>query len=118
MLWYDRFNLLEAGLWVVVAVAILFCARPVTRQQRWAVAIAGVAFLVFGLTDLLEIGCAGFVPGWLWGLKIGCGGVILAARYAYRGWGTWRWTDREFLFGVAILVAVMVVIAVQRRVES
>jgi len=118
MVWYERFNLIEAGLWVSVALVILCRARPATRQQRWAVAVAGVAFVVFGGTDLLEIGCAGFVPGWLWGLKIACGAAILSSRYAYRGWQTWRWTDREFLFGLAMLVAVMVVIAVQRRVES
>lgn len=118
MLWYDRFNLIESGLWVLVALAILLRAPPATRQQRWAVAIAGVAFVVFGLTDLLEIGCAGFVPGWLWGSKIACGTAILSARYAYRGWQTWRWTDREFLFGVAMLVAVMIVISVQRHAES
>ena len=115
MIWYDRFNLLEAGLWVVVALAILFRARLETHQQRWGVAVAGITFVVFGVTDLLEIGSAGFVPGWLWSLKIVCGAVILAARYAYRGWRTWRWTDREFLFGVAMLVAVGVVIVVQLR---
>src|SRR5688572_28589839 len=78
MVWYDRFNLVEAALWVVVALAVLFRTSPVTPQQRWGVALGGAAFVLFGGTDLLEIGCAGFVPLWLWVLKIACGCAILA----------------------------------------
>lgn len=117
MVWYDRFNLIEAVLWVLVALAVLFRSSPATPQQRWGVALGGAAFVVFGGTDLLEIGCAGFVPLWLWGLKIACGCAIFAARYLYRGWQTFRWTDREFLFGMAMLAAVGVVIAVQWQTE-
>lgn len=113
MLWYDRFNLIEACLWALVAAVVPFRAQTMTWQQRGAVALGSVAFLAFGGTDLLEIGCAGRLPSWLWGFKIACGCAILAARYTYRGWRTFRWTDREFLFGLALLAGVALVLAVQ-----
>ena len=92
-------------------------ARTMTWQQRGAVALGSAAFLAFGGTDLLEIGCAGRLPSWLWGLKIACGCAILVARYTYRGWRTFRWTDREFLFGLALLAGVAIVLAVQWHAE-
>jgi hypothetical protein len=118
MLWYDRFNLVEACLWGLVALVIPFRARAADLQQRAAVVLASVAFLAFGGTDLLEIGCAGHIPGWLWGLKIACGAAIVAARYTYRGWRTFRWRDREFLFALALLAAVIAVIGLQRQSEQ
>ena len=118
MLWYDRFNFVEACLWVLVALAIPLRAKANSGQQRVAVALGSVAFLAFGATDLLEIGRAGHIPGWLWGLKVACGAAILSARYTYRDWRTFHWRDREFLFALACLAAVVLVIAVQHRAEA
>jgi threonine/homoserine efflux transporter RhtA len=115
--WYNAFNAVEAGLWFVVAAVIAGWTPCATRQQRAAVWLACVSFALFGLTDLLEIGRAGAIPLWLWGLKIACGSGILAARYTWRGWRTFRWRDREFLFGVGCLTAVGMLIVVQRGVE-
>lgn len=76
--------------------------------------LATAAFVAFGVTDLLEIGHGGVIPLWLWAFKIACGCGILAARYTWHGWNTFRWRDREFLFGIGCLVAVGVVITVQQ----
>jgi len=116
--WYNTFNAVEAGLWGVVAVVIACCTPCSTRQQRAAVTLGSAAFMAFGVTDLLEIGRAGAIPLWLWGLKIACGSGILAAHYTWRGWTTFRCRDREFLFGLGCLVAVAIMIAVQHVVES
>lgn len=118
MLWYDLFNFIEACLWGLVACALPFRAKADLPQQRVGVALGSAAFLAFGATDLLEIGRAGHIPGWLWGLKVACGAAILSARYTYRGWRTFRWRDREFLFALACVAAVAVVIAVQQRAEA
>lgn len=118
MPWYDRFNFVEACLWAVVAFAIPMRAKATSRQQRVAVILGSVAFLAFGATDLLEIGRAGHLPVWLWACKVACGAAILSARYTWRGWRTFHWRDREFLFALACLAAVALVIVVQRRAET
>lgn len=116
--WYDTFNAVEAALWLIVATVIAVRTPGSTGQQRTAVWMAVLAFVAFGLTDLLEIGCAGSIPCWLWVSKIACGTAILSARYTWSGWTTFRWYDREFLFGVGCLIAVGVVVIVQRMLAQ
>lgn len=118
MNWYDAFNALEAGLWVIVAAVIVFCVPCHTLQQRFGTGLGGVAFLAFAGTDLLEVGRIGIFPVWLWGLKIVCGITILAARYTWRGWHRFRWTDREVRFGIACLLSVFLIIALQVWLEN
>jgi hypothetical protein len=113
MNWYDTFNAIEAGLWGMVAAVILCRTASSTRQQRGAVVLAGLSFVTFGVTDLLEIGTDGLMPLWLWGCKVACGAAILSARYTWLGWDRFRWRDREVLFGLACLVAVVVLIVLQ-----
>lgn len=115
--WYNVFNAAEAGLWGVVAAIIAWRTPCATRQQRAAVGLACVSFAAFGLTDLLEIGRAGVIPLWLWTFKITCGSGILAARYTWRDWNTFRWRDPEFLFGAGCLAAVVALFVMQRVVE-
>jgi len=114
---YDLFNLVEGLLWWGVAGFLLSRARPSTGQQRWAIGVGAIGFLVFGVTDFLEIGSAGQLSGGLWGLKIACGTAIFCSRYLWRGWNSFRWIDREFLFGIFCLLSVAVVITLQHRLE-
>ena len=114
MNWYNAFNTVEACLWAVVTVIVLCRVPCTTRQQRAGVVLGGVAFLVFGVTDLLELGREGVLPLWLWGLKIACGIAIISARYTWIGWSKFHWRDREVLFGLGCLIAVVVVISCQR----
>lgn len=114
--WYNAFNTVEAGLWGVVALVILCRPQVDNRRQRSAVVLGGIAFIAFGLTDLLEVGREGRLPQWLWGAKVACGVAIVSARYTWRGWATFRWRDREFLFGLACLLAVGVIIYLQRAI--
>lgn len=118
MNWYDAFNAIEAVLWVIVAGVIAIRVPRTTAQQRFAIILGSMAFLAFAGTDLLEIGRTGTFPAWLWGLKIGCGIAILAARYTWRGWHRFRWTDREMQFGIACLIGVAVIIALQRWLDA
>lgn len=115
MSWYRLFNLTEAVLWWIVAVVIFLKVPRDNRQQRWGAMLAVVAFAAFGVTDLLESSQERGIPLWLWGFKILCGVGIFSARYTWLGWSRFRWTDREFLFGLGCLVAVIVLIVLQHQ---
>lgn len=116
--WYNAFNAVEAILWALVALFILCRVPCANHKQRAAVVLAGVAFLAFGITDLLELGKDGSLPLWLWGRKVACGIGILCARYTWLGWTRFRWRDREVLFGLACLFAVALIVCVQRLLNS
>ncbi len=115
MNWYDLFNIIEAVLWLIVAVVIAVQTPAAGRQQQVAVWLGSAAFLVFGVTDLLEVHRDGRLPLWLWGLKTACGTAILSARYLWRGWNGFHVTDREFLFGVGCLACVIAIVIAQNR---
>jgi hypothetical protein len=110
---YDTFNTVEGLLWWGVAVFLLARRQTNEPRRQRAVRLAAATFLVFGVTDWLELGSGGRLPLWLWGLKIACGGVIFFCRYEWRGWHTLRWSDREVLFAIACLVGVAIIVAVQ-----
>ncbi len=116
--WYQTFNAVEAFLWAVVASVIALRAKRENNQQCFAVALGCIAFLAFGVSDLLEIAHQAEIPWWLWIMKIACGTAILTARYTWVGWSKFRWTDREFLFGLALLAATIMVIVLQVEVGS
>ncbi len=118
MNWYQSFNAVEALLWVVVAGVIALRVRCENNQQCIAVALSCIAFLAFGISDLLEIAHQAAIPWWLWAMKIACGTAILSARYTWVGWTKFRWKDREFLFGLALLAATIMVIVLQVEVGS
>lgn len=110
---YSVFNLVEGCLWFGVAVAlhVVLTARSV-RQRVWLV-IASVGFVLFGLSDFLESRVTTTLPWWLWTLKIGCGALLITARFGYLGWDRFSFRDRYVRFGLACLAAVTVVIALQ-----
>ncbi len=113
MTWYQSFNTIEALLWLIVACVILLRTRCENRHQRAAVVMAFIAFLAFGVSDVLEVQHETAIPWWLSCMKIACGAAILASRYTWLGWTKFRWSDREFLFGIFLLAAVMGVIVLQ-----
>ena len=118
MNWYDAFNAVEAVLWLFVAVVIPFRAKATSSRQRLAIAMGSVAFVAFGVSDLLEVGREGAIPLWLWAYKVACGVAIYAARFTWRGWSSFRVRDREVLFGVGCLIAVVVLIVLQQLSSS
>ena len=66
-------------IWGIVAAVVDLGAPVTSRPQGASVTTAALAFVLFGLSDVLEVGTCGILPGWLWGLKVACGGIILAA---------------------------------------
>lgn len=104
--WYIVFNAAEGLLWMTVALAIWIRCPVENRQQLWAVRLGSLAFAVFGVTDWMECSFEGRIPPWLWCLKVACGAAILAARYTWRGWNSFRFRDREVLFAMFCLIAV------------
>lgn len=109
---YDGFQLVEGMLWWGVAGVLLTRTGETPRRRRALNAAAG-AFVLFGVTDWLEMGQAGRLPAWLWGTKIACGAAILRARYEWRGWEVLRWSDREILFAAVCLAGVALAMALQ-----
>jgi hypothetical protein len=118
MNWYDTFNAIEAALWAIVAIVIPLKATPTCGRQRFAIALASITFIAFGVSDLFEIGKDGNLPMWLWGYKVSCGIFIFSARFTWRGWSSFRLSDREVLFGLFCLIAVSVLILLQWKLNS
>lgn len=108
--WYVQFNAAEGVLWMLIAAFVATNVPCSTPQQRWSTRLGAAAFVLFGLTDWLECRYEGLIPLWLWAAKIGCGAVLLIARYGWKGWRTFRWNDREVVFAAGCLVAVLAII--------
>lgn len=110
---YDLFNAAEGLLWWGVAAHLLLRVPTHEPRRHRALRLAAATFLVFGVTDWLELGSGGRLPLWLWGLKIACGLVVFACRYEWRGWRALRWHDREVLFGILCLIGVAIIVTIQ-----
>jgi len=66
-------NLLEAGLWVLVAIVLLVRMRLSDRRFRRAFGLLAATFLVFGISDVIEARTgAWWRPFWLLLLKGAC----------------------------------------------
>lgn len=67
------FNYCEAGLWFVLGLIVVITARkqpPALRRNAW---LAFVAFIAFGVSDLIEVRTgAWWTPWWLFVLKAAC----------------------------------------------
>ncbi len=81
----ETFNLGEAALWFACAVAVAVASRrsvPVLRRNAWLVA---VAFLAFGVSDLIEVRTgAWWRPWWLFVLKSACVLILLTCLWRYQ----------------------------------
>lgn len=68
-------NLIEAGLWALIGLGLITSAisrKQSSVNQRLSV-IAGLAFLAFGLSDVVETHTgAWWRPWWLFAWKAGC----------------------------------------------
>lgn len=111
--WYLVLNRIEAVLWFCVAAVLLGRMRWESGRQKRAVLWGAVAFVAFGMTDLLEATRAGSIPLWLWLAKIACGVAILVARFSWLGWDKFRWNSREVIFGLLCLLAVLIIMQQQ-----
>ena len=72
----DRFfanaNHLEAGLWMVIGAGFLIHAAVKTAFRRSSL-VAGVTFIAFGMSDVVEVRTgAWWRPWWLFGWKAIC----------------------------------------------
>ena len=114
---YQLFNSVEAIIWFVVALLIVVRIDHSSRGRLLGVVLGSTAFIVFGVTDLMELPTQGRLPMWLWSLKIACGVQMIAARYTWLGWSRFHWRHREVLFGLGCLAAVSIVISLQHWLE-
>lgn len=81
---FQTANLIEAALWIAIGAA--FAARALVRRDRWRwnCAAAAVAFVLFGLSDVVETSTgAWWRPWWLLVWKGGC---IIAFVWLYVKW--------------------------------
>ena len=66
-------NQLEAGVWFLVALVCLVKALRSGSKTAWLGIVAAAAFLLFGISDLVEIQTgAWWRPWWLLAWKAGC----------------------------------------------
>ena len=79
-------NLVEAVLWFVFTVVFSWMASRASGRRRRLWRVLAVAFLVFGISDLVEARTGAWsCPVWLLLLKAGCIGV-----FVYGLWEHWR----------------------------
>ena len=77
-------NVIEAGLWFVVALALTFQSIRSAGRSRALLAILAAAFLVFGISDLIESQTgAWWRPLWLLAMKGGCVVIFVLGFAAY-----------------------------------
>jgi hypothetical protein len=80
----QTFNLCEAALWLACAVAVGVASRRSAAGARRNAWLAVVAFLAFGVSDLIEIQTGGWWrPWWLFALKAACVATLVAAFYRH-----------------------------------
>jgi hypothetical protein len=79
------FNYGEAVLWFVLGVVVLIAARRQSAAVRRNAWIAFVAFLAFGVSDLIEVRTgAWWTPWWLFVLKAACVLVLAGCLFRHR----------------------------------
>ena len=110
---YELFNYAEGIVWIIVAVVLPFRFPAESDSQRLGLLISVVGFVAFGVSDFLEAPRQAEIPLWLWGLKVGCGLLLLSGRYTYIGWRNFSTKDRLFRLGLVLLIAVIFLIWLQ-----
>lgn len=66
------FNLVEGVLWVGIGIVLLWRSRS-PQGVRFPIIVAGVTFILFGISDFIEIRTGSwFEPPWLLLWKVGC----------------------------------------------
>lgn len=79
----DTFNLFEVFLWAVIGLGFLVaaCVHP---GRRISTVIAGITFLLFGLSDWVELSTgAWWRPWWLFVWKAACVITLLGLGVSY-----------------------------------
>jgi hypothetical protein len=83
------FNLIEALLWAGVAAGVLIFSKRLADRRRRIAYVAAAAFLLFGVSDLVEIYTgAWWKPVWLLLWKAGCIAGLLTCL-------TWYWRAKR-----------------------
>ena len=78
------FNLAEAVLWSLIALAVGASAFRHAGKKRRILSIAALAFAVFGVSDWIEAETGSWwEPWWLLTLKVACVAVLLLS---FRAW--------------------------------
>lgn len=69
----DQLNFWEGMLWIAIATWFFVDAVRVTTKNRWFCVISGGLFLMFGLSDFVEMRTGNWwCPWWLLTWKVGC----------------------------------------------
>jgi hypothetical protein len=85
------FNYGEAVVWVIAGIYVFWTSRRQTVVPRTVGSVASIAFLAFGISDLVETRTGTWYdPWWLFAWKLACILILLSclavyARHARRG---------------------------------
>ncbi|MEB3885734.1 hypothetical protein [Lyngbya sp. CCY1209] len=86
---YNLGNYIEAGIWGMFALGFAGAATRVTGKARSLRLIASLTFLLFGLSDIVEVQTrAWWHPWWLFAWKVLCGITMVVLLGIY-------WRDRR-----------------------
>ncbi len=78
-------NLVEAGFWSTIGLAFAVVAIRRTGAIRWRCAVTCLAFLFFGVSDLVEAQTGTWWrPWWLFVWKVACLAILMVAFLIYR----------------------------------
>ncbi|RJQ36864.1 hypothetical protein C4552_03175 [Candidatus Parcubacteria bacterium] len=76
---FTRFNFIEGSVWIVFSAISWIASDLVPKHYRRFAWIAALTFVLFGISDLLEIRTgAFFLTPWLFALKIICVATLAA----------------------------------------
>ena len=82
---FEIVNWLEVFLWPVLGLACVIGAKVKTGRVSAAIRVLAVAFLLFGLSDYIELGTgAWWKPAWLLLMKAACIVVFLWVGLKYK----------------------------------
>ena len=85
---HKTFNLVEAFIWIGIGIVLLWKSRSFERVRSPAI-LAGVTFILFGVSDFIEIRTGSwFEPVWLLSWNVACVASLVSCLI-------WYWAIRR-----------------------
>ena len=107
---YRVFNYSECVFWILIGSCFMWKYQTFREDRRIWIKLLVPTLFLFGISDYFEATCYGYLPYWLWILKLGCGALLVVCRYGYVGINRAKFFD-SFTILTAVLVFVVLFIS-------